>query len=239
MRYLITTVLLTLLAPNAQADLVLRWSPTSQSSVGTPIVVDLFLDETGTTFIQDFGVSGASYIVTHTGVGSLRIPIENFNFDDGVDPTSSMTMATVVQTSILGVTSPSGSLNIGTFTIDPTSFGTGSLSISLLNPGTPGDFTVYQNGSFDQLVLDNTDTIIRAPTFQYTFSAVPEPSSAWCLALVAVPVTLSRCRGIVRLIASLRQAYKTSWKCYRCCHCDLVAGGRHGDSRHGTVRPSR
>ncbi|MEQ1824970.1 MAG: hypothetical protein ABL921_03460 [Pirellula sp.] len=109
-----------------------------------------------------------------------------------INPTSNGTIATVVQTSILGVTGTMNSLNLGTFTINPTTFGTGSLSVSLLNPGFPGDFTVYTNNSFDQLVLDNT--IVPAASFNFEFTAVPEPASIVPSILLAVLGILYRFR---------------------------------------------
>ncbi len=198
MRLIVATLFVLFSHQFARADFVLHWSPPSQTSTGAPIRVDLFLDETGTSFINDFGISGASYQITLSGVGGLDVPVENINYDDMVDPTSNGTIATVVQTSILGVIGTMNTSKIGSFTINPTTTGTGSLSIQRLNPGFPGDFTVYTNSSFDQLVLDST--IIPAANFNFEFTAVPEPSSAVTLASLAALAILHR-----RVAASMKK----------------------------------
>jgi hypothetical protein len=165
----------------ANADYALRWSPSTINSTGAPIMVDLFLDETSPdTNLALFGAVGASYTVTLSGVGTLDVPIENPNFDDMNAPTSNGTVATVEQTSILGLPDVSGSLKIGTFAINPTTTGSGYLTISSF--GSSADFAVYDS-LFVSQVLDAT--ILPAPTFDFSFSAVPEPGSIGTFASLA------------------------------------------------------
>jgi hypothetical protein len=157
----------------ALADYALRWSPTSGSSTGAPITVDLFLDETSPDMnLANFGAAGATYDVKLTGVGSLSVPVGNPSFDL-VSPTGSGSYVTLAQTSILGLPA-AGSLLVGSFTINPTMIGNGSLSI--MTNGTLADFGVYDS-MFNTQVLDGM-VYNNPPTFNFTFVPVPEPSSA-------------------------------------------------------------
>ncbi len=77
------------------------------------------------------------------------------------------------QTNILGASHPSGSVLIGSFTINAVAPGPGQLAVDLLNIGT--DISVYVDNMFAVLPLDSLN--LTAPTFNYNFTAVPEPSS--------------------------------------------------------------
>ncbi len=170
----------------ALGDYALRWAPLSGTSTGNAISVDLFLDETVTTNIANFGVRGASYKVD-LGVGSvgtIDVPVENLDFDDINPPSTTGSSATVEQTSFLGVTSASNSLKIGTFLINPTIVGTGSLVASFLNPGNLGDFVVIGGGG--DINLDPIIVFPAAP-FTFEFTAVPEPTS------ILTAVSLASC----------------------------------------------
>ena len=164
-----------------QADYALRWSPTTGTSTGAPITVDLFLDETSPdTNLSNFGVVRASYKVSLNGVGTLDLPIENPNFDDSNPPTTTGTAATVEQASILGLPDISGSLKIGTSSVNSTMTGTGNLTLSLFGSGA--DFAVY-NGMFVSQVLDGL--VVPAQPFNFSFTAVPEPGSIGTAASLA------------------------------------------------------
>lgn len=174
MRNCILTLLIALTTCQfVHADYALRWSPTSSSSTGAPITVDLFLDENSPdTNLANYGAAGATYDVYLAGVGSLSTPVGNPNFDLAT-PTGSGSFVSLSQTSFLGLTAM-GSLKVGSFTINPTTNGMGNLTIS--TNGTLADFSVYDS-MFVPQVLDGS-LYPTAPTFNFSFSAVPEPSSA-------------------------------------------------------------
>ncbi len=165
-----------------QADYALRWSPTSgSSSGGTAINVDLFLDESNPdTNLVNYGAVGASYKVNLSGVGTLQTPVGNPNFDLVDTSGSTPTQGSLQQTSILGLTSAGGSLKIGSFVIDPTVNGNGSLTALLF--GSAADFSIYNNAFIPQI---QDGVLFPAPTFNYNFTAVPEPTSIGAISAIA------------------------------------------------------
>ena len=192
----------------AQADYALRWSPLAGTSTGAPITVDLFLDETGLdTNLVNFGAVGASYVVNLSGVGSLATPVANANFDLA-STSGSGASVTVEQTSIAGLVEPSGSLKIGSFTINPTGNGNGTLSLALF--GSLADFAVYDNANVPQ-VLDGTlfpAPSFAAPSYNFSFTAVPEPGSiGTCTMLAAM--------GLFRRRRRMKPGEADRWKRWR------------------------
>jgi len=173
MRIILVVLLCTIGTSRAAlADYALRWSPTSGTSSGPAINVDLFLDETAPdTNLVYFGAVGVSYVVNLTGVGSLSAPVGNPGFDS-ITPSGSGTSVSLQQTSISGLTDAGGSLKIGSFTINQTVPGLGQLAVALFGSGA--DFSVYDNDLVPQ-VLDGQ--VIPAAKFDFEFTAVPEPSS--------------------------------------------------------------
>jgi hypothetical protein len=189
MRSLFAFLLTTLFCNVVQADFALRWSPLTSTSGGSPISVDLFLDETlPDTNLATYGASGVSYKVNLTGVGSLQTPVGNPNFDL-VTTSGSGASVTVEQTSILGLTSTAGGLKIGSFTIDPTIAGNGTLKVALFGSGA--DFGIYDSTFVTQI---NDGVLIPAPDFNYSFTAVPEPDSLVACMSVGAIVALRRLR---------------------------------------------
>lgn len=183
MRILFAFILIVIgTCPAVQAGYALRWSPMSGSSTGgTAINIDLFLDETPLdTNLANFGAAGASYKVNLSGVGALQTPVGNPNFDLVDTSGSTPTQGSLQQTSILGLTSTGGSLKIGSFVIDPTSNGIGSLTAMLFGSGA--DFSIYDNAFMPQL---QDGVLFPAPTFNYNFTAVPEPTSIGGIAAIA------------------------------------------------------
>ncbi len=164
----------------ADAALVLQFSPSGPvGPTAAPINVDLMLvDTTGGVGVGDlanFGAAGASFRVNLSGVGSLSAPVGNAGFDF-ITASGSGATVTLEQTSILGLLGSGGSLLVGSFTINPTAGGIGSLSVAAFGSGA--DFAVYDAFSTPNTV--DGQVFDLPPVFNYTFSgaaAVPEPAS--------------------------------------------------------------
>lgn len=176
---------------SAQAAFVLSWSPGSGTSIaGGPISVDLLLTETSTNFIDSFGLSNVGITVSRglADVGTLATPIVSSAFSapffDSAVPGGADPSVTLSQQSLFGAGIGGGStITLGSFTINPTIDGTGTLTVAGLL-GNDDDIAVYSDGAgtilnlTDPLGINVFDT---APTFSYTFTgtvtAVPEPTS--------------------------------------------------------------
>ena len=185
MRLVILFLAILTTCESANAGFLLSWTPTSSTSTvlgGAAISANLVLTETVTTNINDFGVAGGSFTVTRAGAGTLSLPVGNAAFDSstagGTDP-----MRTLDQTSILGVGLGSNSVILGSFSITPTSIGTGTLTVSAF--GSPADIAVYTNNAGGSNTL-SPGIFTTAPTFAYTVTAVPEPASILLVGLAGL-----------------------------------------------------
>lgn len=149
-------------------------SPTTTTLGGPAITVDLVLTETGTTNISQFGLAGASFRINRSGSGSLAAPVGNANFDivqvGGADPS-----VTLNQTSILGIGQTTSQVVIGSLLINASSAGNGTLSVSAF--GNPDDISVYTDNLGTLLNL-SPGIFAGVPDFNYSITAIPEPSSA-------------------------------------------------------------
>ena len=149
-------------------------SPTTTVLGGPAITVNLVLTETGTTNISQFGLAGASFRINRSGSGSLAAPVANNDFDisipGGADPSISWN-----QSDIDGVGIGSSQVIIGSLLINATSAGNGSLSVSAF--GNPDDISVYTDNLGTLLNL-SPGIFAGVPDFNYTITAIPEPSSA-------------------------------------------------------------
>lgn len=185
MRVILALLVAAIATGSAQASTVLFFQPTSATTTtlgGPSITVDLILSETVTTNINDFGVAGASFTITRGGSGTIGTPVGNVAFDisnaGGADP-----VVTLDQTSILGIGQGTSQVVLGSFVINASSAGNGTLSVSAF--GNPDDIAVY---------TDNLGTILSlspgiftgVANFTYTITAVPEPSSAALLAIAGI-----------------------------------------------------
>ena len=105
-------------------------------------------------------------------------------------------MLTIDQTSSIGAGIGSTSVVLGTFTINATVNGTGSLSVAGFN-NLADDISVFTDnvGGFLNLGTGTSDDVFAsAPTFNYTFTAVPEPTSMALVGLVGVGGLVARYR---------------------------------------------
>ncbi len=180
MKYFLSLALVLGYAASSFAGFSLSWSPVSGSSTGgSPIAVNLLLNETGTTDMTTWGLAGANVKVTRSGVGALTTPIGNvgLGFFDVADTTgSTASVGNLAQTSLDGAGIGSlGSLVLGTFTINPTIDGSGTLSVASLL-GNNDDLRVYTDGVGGSLDLA-PGAFTGAPEFTFNFTAVPEPGS--------------------------------------------------------------
>ena len=184
MRVILALLVAAIATGSAQASTVLFFQPTSATTTtlgGPSITVDLILSETVTTNINDFGIAGASFTITRGGSGTIGTPIGNANFDNpnpagGADP-----VVTLNQTSILGVGQGTSQVVLGSFVINASSAGNGTLSVSAF--GNPDDIAVYTD-SLGLTILNLSPGIFTGvANFTYTITAVPEPSSAALLAI--------------------------------------------------------
>lgn len=192
----------------------LRWDATTPTtSTGAPINVNLYLEQTASdTTISQFGVSGATYIVNRTGSGIIGTVAPN-NLFEGPGPGGTPTAITdgnsaqVVQTSILGLPDPSGSVQIGSFSIHAMAPGLGQLVVDLL--GGTDDISVYTDNMFSQLGLTNLN--LSSPTFNYNFTAVPEPTSIGGIGMIAcLRVWCRRKRKVTSAEANRWNLWRTS-----------------------------
>ena len=187
-------VLLTLsLVSSANAAAVLFFNPTSSTTttVGGPaITVDLVLSETVTTNINQFGIAGASFQINRVGSGSLATPVGNAAFDasiaGGADPS-----VTLNQTSIFGVGQGGSQVVLGSFLINATTAGSGTLSVSAF--GNPDDIAVYIDNLGGTLNL-SPGIFTGVADFNYSITAVPEPSSAALLLLASASAAVHKFR---------------------------------------------
>jgi len=201
-RFLICSLLLFGFAENAQASFILTWSGSNMSIGGAPIFATLTLTETVTTNISDFGLAGGSVAVTRNlaGVGTLASvtasPLGIAQFDTTYATAGSDPVLTINQTSFVGAGIGSTSVVLGTFTINATVDGIGSLSVAGLN-NAADDVSVYTDniGGFLNLGTGTPDDVFAsAPTFNYTFTAVPEPTSMALVGVVGVAGLVARYR---------------------------------------------
>jgi hypothetical protein len=183
MRLILAAVAIIAMQCSAMAGYSLSWSPTTGTgNLFTPISVDLFLNETpGDTNLNNFGLANANISVT-TDFGTLGVPTGNSGFDF-VTPGNNMAMteATISQGMIVtspGVGAGTSSVRIGTFVINTTAplGGSGSLTVSLLT-GSDNDIATFIDAGFIDTASIGNAAIAGAPAFNFTFTAVPEPTS--------------------------------------------------------------
>jgi hypothetical protein len=199
--FFLTTLLFVSAMENVgYAGVMLRWSPTSASSSGSPINVDLFLEDSdANSDLSLYGAAGVSYVVNLSGVGTISSAIANPGFEGPFDDGSGNLIPKVTylgpfsvsieQTSIFGLTASSGSLLVGSFTINPSITGSGSLSVALFGSGA--DFGIYDS-NYGVTVFDDrlfNCPLNPPPTFEYRFdqaqtSIVPEPTALLVNALL-------------------------------------------------------
>jgi hypothetical protein len=185
MRVILALLVAAIATASAQASTVLFFQPTSATTTvlgGPSITVDLILSETVTSNINNFGVAGASFTITRGGSGTIGAPVGNVAFDisnaGGADP-----VVTLDQTSILGIGQGSSQVVLGSFVINATSEGNGTLSVSAF--GGPNDIAVYTDNVGTLLTL-SPGIFTGVANFTYTITAVPEPSSAALLAIAGI-----------------------------------------------------
>ncbi len=173
------------IASNAFSNFSLSWSGPTTSTGGAPIVVSLILTETTTSNISNFGLAGGSVQVTRTGDGVIdsfsASPLGAVEWDfsyatSGIDP-----VVGIEQTSLLGAGIGSNAVTLGSFTINPSLITdhSGTLSVSGFN-NLADDIAVYTDllGGLDNLGTGTIgDVFATAPTFSYSFTAVPEPTT--------------------------------------------------------------
>jgi len=186
-RFLLIFIAIVAMQTSALASYTLTWSNANSATAGQ-FSVDLYLNGVSTTNINDFGVQNADIRVL-TSLGTLGVPVGNvgtMGFDSALVENPTLTTGTIAQVSFLGAGIGGGnSIRLGTFTVFSADGGNGSLTVTGLN-GSADDITV----NFD--LLGGVDPIGSpaffgaSPSFDFTITAVPEPTSVVTASLLGL-----------------------------------------------------